>query len=191
MADLVREGKVLYLGLSEAAAQTIERAHEVHPITAVQSEYSLWSRDPEADGVLDACRRLGIGFVPYSPLGRGFLTGAITSRDDFDADDYRRYSPRFQGDNFAKNLALVDKVKALAADKGCTPAQLALAWVLARDAHIVPIPGTKRITYLDDNMGALDTALSADELAAIDAVFPPDAASGGRYNETGMRLVNG
>jgi len=141
--------------------------------------------------VLDACRRLGIGFVPYSPLGRGFLTGAITSRDDFDADDYRRYSPRFQGDNFAKNLALVDKVKALAADKGCTPAQLALAWVLARDAHIVPIPGTKRITYLDDNMGALDTALSADELAAIDAVFPPDAASGGRYNETGMRLVNG
>ena len=191
MADLVREGKVLYLGLSEAAAQTIERAHEVHPITAVQSEYSLWTRDPEGDGVLETCRRLGIGFVSYSPLGRGFLTGAITRTDDFDADDYRRQSPRFQGDNFAKNLALVDKVKALAADKGCTPAQLALAWVLARDPHIVPIPGTKRIPYLDDNMGALDMVLSADELAAIDAVFPPDAVSGGRYNEAGMRLVNG
>ncbi|HET6588240.1 MAG TPA: aldo/keto reductase [Oleiagrimonas sp.] len=190
MAELVREGKVRHIGLSEASPDTIERAHKVHPVTAVQSEYSLWTRDPEA-GVLDTCRRLGIGFVPYSPLGRGFLTGAITSPDDFDADDYRRHSPRFQGDNFARNLALVDKVKALAADKGCTPAQLALAWVLAQDAHIVPIPGTKRIKYLDDNLGAVDVHLDDADLAAIDAVFPRDAVSGTRYNEEGMRLLNG
>ncbi|HET7299535.1 MAG TPA: aldo/keto reductase [Oleiagrimonas sp.] len=191
MADLVREGKVLYLGLSEAAPETIERAHKVHPITAIQTEYSLWSRDPEDDGVLETCRRLGIGFVPYSPLGRGFLTGAIQSVDDFDADDYRRSSPRFQGDNFARNLALVDKVKSIAADKGCTPAQLALAWVLAQGEHIVPIPGTKRIKYLDDNLGAVDVQLDAADLAAIDAVFPRGAASGTRYTEAGMRLVNG
>ncbi|KGI77668.1 aldo/keto reductase [Oleiagrimonas soli] len=190
MADLVKEGKVLYLGLSEPAAATIERAQKVHPITAVQSEYSLWTRDPE-DGVLQTCRKLGVGFVPYSPLGRGFLTGAIQSPDDFDDDDYRRHSPRFQGENFQRNLALVEKVAELARDKGCTPAQLALAWVLAQDAHIVPIPGTKRIKYLDDNIGALDVALSAEELATIDAVFPHDAAAGTRYPQSMMSLLSG
>ena len=190
MADLVAAGKVLYIGLSEPSAATIERAHKVHPVTAVQSEYSLWTRDPE-DGVLDTCRRLGIGFVPYSPLGRGFLSGAYRSPDDFDADDYRRQSPRFQGDNFAKNLALVDEVKAMAAGKGCTPAQLALAWVLAQDRHIVPIPGTKRMKYLDDNIGAVDVRLDPAELEAIDRVFPRDAAAGTRYTEEGMRLLRG
>jgi aryl-alcohol dehydrogenase-like predicted oxidoreductase len=190
MADLVRAGKVRFIGLSEPSAQTIERAHKVHPITAVQSEYSLWTRDPE-DGILQTCAKLGIGFVPYSPLGRGFLTGAIKSPDDFDEDDYRRHSPRFMGDNFAKNLELVDKVRELANDRGCTPAQLALAWVLAQGEHIVPIPGTKRIKYLDENLGALDVALGAADLAAIDAIFPRDAAAGGRYQASMMRLLRG
>jgi aryl-alcohol dehydrogenase-like predicted oxidoreductase len=190
MAELVRAGKVRYLGLSEPSAQTIERAHKVHPITAVQSEYSLWTRDPE-DGVLQACGKLGIGFVPYSPLGRGFLAGSIRSPDDFEADDYRRSSPRFQGDNFAKNLALVDKVRELAVAKGCTPAQLALAWVLAQGEHVVPIPGTKRVKYLDENIGAVDVKLDEDDLAAIDAVFPPDVAAGARYHASMMQLLRG
>ena len=164
MAQLVQAGKVRYLGLSEVAPQTLERAHRVHPITALQSEYSLWTRDPE-DGVLEACERLGVGFVPYSPLGRGFLTGAIKSPDDFAADDYRRTSPRFQGENFTRNLELVEKVKELAADKGCTPAQLALAWVLAQGEHIVPIPGTRRIRNLDENLGALQVQLTDVDLA--------------------------
>jgi aryl-alcohol dehydrogenase-like predicted oxidoreductase len=188
MADLVRTGKVRYLGLSEVSVATLERAHTVHPITALQSEFSLWVREPE-DEVLPACARLGIGFVPYSPLGRGFLTGAIRSPEDFDADDYRRGNPRFQGDNFARNLALVDKVKAMAADKGCTASQLALAWVLARNPHIVPIPGTKRRPYLDENLGALDVTLSAAELAEIDAVFPRGVAAGARYPEAMLQMV--
>ncbi|MBO9664078.1 aldo/keto reductase [Dokdonella sp.] len=196
MADLVRQGKVRYLGLSEASAQTIERAQAVHPITALQSEYSLWTRDPEEQGTLDACRRFGIGFVPYSPLGRGFLTGAIKSPDDFAPDDYRRGSPRFQGENFARNLALVDKLKELAASKSgegrcVTAAQLALAWVLARDPHVVPIPGTKRIATLDENVGALEIELSEAELAGIDAIFPPKAAAGARYTPAMMRALNG
>ncbi|HET7358541.1 MAG TPA: aldo/keto reductase [Rhodanobacteraceae bacterium] len=190
MADLVGAGKVRYLGLSEPSAATLERAHKVHPITAVQSEYSLWTRDPE-DGFLDTCKRLGIGFVPYSPLGRGFLTGAIRSPEDFGADDFRRNNPRFQGDNFASNLALVDQVRALAAAKGCTPAQLALAWVLAQGEHIVPIPGTRRIKYLDENLGALEVRLDAGDLAAIDAVFPPDAAAGTRYPAPAMQTLRG
>jgi aryl-alcohol dehydrogenase-like predicted oxidoreductase len=190
MADLVAAGKVRCIGLSEPSAATLERAHAVHPVTAVQSEYSLWTRDPE-DGVLQTCARLGIGFVPYSPLGRGFLTGAITSPDDFSADDYRRNSPRFQGGNFRSNLALVEHVRTLAADKGCTPAQLALAWVLAQGGHIVPIPGTKRIKYLDENLGALDVELNAGDLAAIDAVFPRDAAAGARYQASMMGLLRG
>ena len=180
LAELVRAGKVRYIGLSEASAATLERAHRVHPITALQSEYSLWSRDPEAE-VLAACRRLGVAFVPYSPLGRGFLTGAIARPEDFAADDYRRSSPRFQGDNFARNLALVDKVKAFAAEIGCTPAQLALAWVLAQGDDIVPIPGTKRRRYLDENIGALAIRLSSTQLAALDAEFPLAAAAGDRY----------
>ncbi|WP_300614847.1 aldo/keto reductase [Dokdonella sp.] len=200
MADLVRAGKVRHLGLSEVSAQTLERAHAVHPIAAVQSEYSLWTRDPEEDGVLDACRRLGIGFVPYSPLGRGFLTGAIRSPDDFAADDYRRGNPRFQGEHFAKNLALVDKLHELAVLKSAardrsaapvTPAQLALAWVLSRGEHVVPIPGTRRIAALEENVGALDVVLAAEELAALDAVFPPQAASGARYAAAMMRSLGG
>ena len=190
MAELVRAGKVRYLGLSEVSPQTLERAQRVHRITALQSEYSLWTRDPE-DGVLEACRRLEIGFVPYSPLGRGFLTGAIKSPADFAADDYRRTNPRFEGENFARNLALVDKVRSLARDKGCTAAQLALAWVLAQWEHIVPIPGTRRKANLDDNLGALSVALSAAELAAIDAVFPPGAVAGARYPEAMLRLSRG
>jgi aryl-alcohol dehydrogenase-like predicted oxidoreductase len=190
MADLVRQGKVRFVGLSEPSAATLRRAHAEHPVTAIQCEYSLWTRDPE-DGVLDTCRELGVGFVPYSPLGRGFLSGAIRSPEDFPEDDYRRNSPRFQGENFKRNLALVDKVGELAADKGCTPAQLALAWVLGRDPHIVPIPGTKRIRYLDQNIGALDVELDATDLKAIDAVFPPDAASGARYTEPMMSLLRG
>ena len=190
MGELVRAGKVRFLGLSEPSAQTIERAHEVHPVTAVQSEYSLWTRDPE-DGILQACEKLGIGFVPYSPLGRGFLTGAIKSPDDFDDDDYRKHSPRFEGANFTKNLKLVDKVRELAVGKGCTPAQLALAWVLAQGAHIVPIPGTKRTRYLDENLGALEVVLDAADLAAIDAVFPRDAAAGMRYHASMMSLLRG
>jgi len=190
MAELVRAGKVRFLGLSEPSAKTIVRAHTVHPITAVQSEYSLWTRDPE-DGVLQTCQKLGIGFVPYSPLGRGFLTGAIKSQDDFEPGDYRRNSPRFQGENFGKNLKLVDKVRELAEARGCTPSQLALAWVLAQDAHIVPIPGTKRIKYLDENIGALDVTLDHDDLAAIDAIFPRDVAAGARYHAPMMQLLRG
>ncbi len=190
MAELVRAGKVRHLGLSEPSAQTIERAHKVHAITAVQSEYSLWTRDPE-DGILQTCEKLGIGFVPYSPLGRGFLTGAIRSPQDFAEDDFRRGNPRFQGENFARNLALVDKVREMANAKGCTSAQLALAWVLAQGEHIVPIPGTKRIKYLDENLGALGVVLSEDDLAAIDAVFPRDVAAGARYTEESMRALRG
>jgi aryl-alcohol dehydrogenase-like predicted oxidoreductase len=189
MAELVREGKVRYLGLSEASAETLERAHAVHPITAVQSEYSLWTRDPEHNGVFEVCDRLGIGFVPYSPLGRGFLTGNITSADQLQSDDFRLSTPRFQGDNFAKNLALAEQVKALAAEKGHTPAQLALAWVLAQGEHLVPIPGTKRRKYLEDNLGALQVSLSADELARLDALFRPEAVAGARYTEVGMALI--
>jgi aryl-alcohol dehydrogenase-like predicted oxidoreductase len=177
MAELVAEGKVRHLGLSEASAGSLERAVAVHPITALQSEWSLWTRDIEAD-VLPAARRLGIGIVPFSPLGRGFLTGAITSPDDFDADDFRRGNPRFQGENFARNLELVDAVGRLAADKGCTPSQLALAWVLAQGDDVVPIPGTKRRTYLEENVGAVDVELSADDLARLDRL---GTAAGARY----------
>ncbi len=190
MARLVEQGKVRFLGLSEASAGTIRRAHAVHPITAVQTEYSLWSRDPEDNGVLATVRELGIGFVPYSPLGRGFLTGAIRSPADFDADDYRRQSPRFQGENVDRNLALVDAVTAMANAKGVSPGQLALAWVLAQGRDLVPIPGTKRIAYLEENLGALQVTLSADELARIDAIFPPDAAAGPRYAEAAMATLN-
>lgn len=190
MARLVEQGKVRYLGLSEAAPETIRRAHAVHPITALQTEYSLWSREPEQNGVLDTVRELGIGFVPYSPLGRGFLTGAIRTPADFDADDYRRNSPRFQGDNFARNLALVEQVRAIAADKGVSAGQLALAWVLAQGDDLVPIPGTKRLAYLEENLGALDVALSADELARIDAVFPVAAAAGERYPASSIGSVH-
>jgi len=191
MADLVKAGKVRYLGLSEASVATVERAYKVHPITALQSEYSLWTRDPEEQGTLEVTERLGIGFVPYSPLGRGFLTGAIKSPDDFDADDYRRSSPRFQGENFAKNLALVAKVESLAKDKHCTAAQLGLAWVLTRGEHVVPIPGTRRIVALEENIGAVDVTLSAAELAEIEAIFPPHAATGARYTPAMMSALNG
>jgi aryl-alcohol dehydrogenase-like predicted oxidoreductase len=181
MADLVSAGKVRWLGLSEVGEETLSRACAVHPIAALQSEYSLWTRDPEA-GMLDACERLGVGFVAFSPLGRGFLTGALRSPDDFEPDDYRRNSPRFQGENFARNLALVDTVTAIAAEKGCTPAQLALAWVLAQRSDIVPIPGTKRRKYLNENLAAVEIPLSDGDLAAIDLAFPPDAIRGARYS---------
>jgi len=190
MAELVRAGKVRYLGLSEASATTLERAHKVHPISALQSEYSLWTRDAETNGTLETCRRLGISFVPYSPLGRGFLTGALQSPNDFAEDDYRRFSPRFQGENFYKNLALVEQVKRLAADKGIKPSQLALAWVLAQGEDIIPIPGTKQRKYLEENISALDVELSAAEIAELNAIFPPNAASGERYGEESMRMVN-
>ena len=180
MAELVQAGKVRYLGLSEAGPDTIRRAHAVHPITALQTEYSLWSRDPEAE-ILPVCRELGIGFVPYSPLGRGFLTGEVKSPDDLAPDDARRRHPRFQGEAFQRNLDLAGTVQRLAADKSCTPAQLALAWVLAQGPDLVPIPGTKRRKYLEDNLGALDVHLSADELARIDEALPPGAATGTRY----------
>lgn len=180
MAELVKAGKVRWLGLSEVGPKTLKKAVAVHPIAAVQSEYSLWSREPE-DGVLAACREHGVGFVPYSPLGRGFLTGQLTKPEDLAADDYRRHSPRFQGENFAKNLELVAKVKELAVKKHCTPAQLALAWVLAQGDDIIPIPGTKRRTYLDENLGALDVVLSKEDLSAIDAIAPRDVAAGLRY----------
>ena len=189
LADLVQAGKLRYIGLSEASAATLERACKVHPVTALQSEYSLWTRDPEHD-VLAACRRLGVGFVPYSPLGRGFLTGAIKRPEDFAEDDYRRMSPRFQGENFGKNLALVDKVKTLAAEIGCTPGQLALAWVLAQGDDIVPIPGTKRRSYLDENVGALAVRLSPAQRAALDAAFPFNAAAGDRYPASMMGALN-
>lgn len=189
MADLVQQGKVRYLGLSEAAPQTLERAHKTHPITALQTEYSLWSREPEKN-ILSVCKRLGIGFVPYSPLGRGFLTGAITSPDDFDEDDYRRSSPRFMGENFRQNLLLVEKVNQLAHAKGCTAAQLALAWVLSRGDHIIPIPGTRHINNLNDNLGALDISLSEQENLAIEAAFPFNAAIGNRYHDEIMLTLD-
>jgi len=190
MARLVEQGKVRFLGLSEASAPTIRRAHAVHPITAVQTEYSLWSRDPEDNGVLRTVRELGIGFVPYSPLGRGFLTGAIRSPADFDADDYRRQSPRFQGDNFARNLALVDTVTTMAQGMGITPGQLALAWVLAQGEDLVPIPGTKRLAYLEENLDALQVRLDAAALDRIATIFPPNVAAGPRYAEAAMATLN-
>jgi aryl-alcohol dehydrogenase-like predicted oxidoreductase len=190
MADLVRAGKVGYLGLSEVGPKTLERAQAVHPIAALQSEYSLWTRDPEENGVLEACERLGIGFVPFSPLGRGFLTGSIRSPEDFAPDDFRRNHPRFQGENFARNLALVDEVKRLATAKGCTPGQLALAWVLAQGESVVPIPGTKRRSYLDENIAAVDIELEPRELAAINAIFPAGVAAGQRYGESMLALIS-
>jgi aryl-alcohol dehydrogenase-like predicted oxidoreductase len=189
MAELVKEGKVRAIGLSEAAPATLRRASAVHPITALQTEYSLWTRDPE-DGVLATCRELGIGFVAYSPLGRGFLTGQIQSENDFAPDDFRRMSPRFQGENFRKNLDLVASVKTLAAEKGCTPAQLALAWLLARGKDIVPIPGTKHVRTLEENAAAVDLHLTADDLARLEAVFPKGAAAGERYPAAAMGSVN-
>ena len=190
MAELVKEGKVKYLGLSEASAETLRRAAKVHPITALQSEYSLWTRDVEDNDVLATCRELGIGFVPYSPLGRGFLSGEIKRFEDLAEDDYRRQSPRFQGENFDKNLRLVEKIEEIANEKGVTTSQLALAWVLAQGQDIVPIPGTKRRKYLEQNAGAADIILSQEELAAIEDVFPKDAVSGLRYPEAMMKSVN-
>jgi len=189
MADLVSAGKVKYLGLSEAAPATIRRAHAVHPITALQTEYSLWSRDVE-DQILPTVRELGIGFVPYSPLGRGFLTGQFKTPDDLDAGDTRRNHPRFQGEAFQKNLDLVAAIGVMAADKGCTPAQLALAWVLRQGEDIVPIPGTKRRKYLEDNLGALDVELSEADLARIDDILPPGAAQGTRYPDASMASID-
>jgi aryl-alcohol dehydrogenase-like predicted oxidoreductase len=184
MAELVAAGKVRYLGLSEAASDTLRRASAVHPISALQSEWSLWSRDIEAD-VVPTARELGIGIVAYSPLGRGFLTGQIASPEDFPEGDFRKFLPRFSGDNFGRNLELVDRVRELAAAKGCTPGQLALAWVLARGDDVVPIPGTKRRTYLEENVAAATVVLDADDLAAIDEIFPPEAAAGTRYPDMG------
>ena len=188
MAELVKAGKVRFLGLSEAGAQTIRRAHKVHPITALQTEYSLWSRDVE-DEILPTVRELGIGFVAYSPLGRGFLTGAIRRFEDLPEDDYRRHSPRFQGENFKRNLDLVEKIERLAHEKGCTPAQLALAWVMAQGEDIVPIPGTKRVKYLEENLGALEVKLTAEELREIDAIAPKGVAAGARYPEASMTSI--
>ncbi len=189
MAELVREGKVRYLGLSEAGPETIRRAHAVHPITALQSEYSLWSRDPE-EGILALCRELGIGFVPYSPLGRGFLTGQIKRFEDLAADDYRRQSPRFQGANFQRNLELVRRVGEIAQEKRCTAAQLALAWVLAQGEDIVPIPGTKHRKYLWENIGAIDVCLTSEDLVRLDELAPNGVAAGLRYPEAAMQMVN-
>ncbi|HJQ27457.1 MAG TPA: aldo/keto reductase [Blastocatellia bacterium] len=189
MAELVREGKVRYLGLSEASAETLRRASAVHPISALQTEYSLWSRDPE-DEILPACRELGIGFVAYSPLGRGFLTGQIKRYEDLAEDDYRRHSPRFQGENFAKNLELVRRIEEIAREKGCTPAQLALAWTLAQGEEIVPIPGTKRRQYLEENVAAINLELTTDDLRRIDEIAPQGAAAGTRYPEALMGMVN-
>ncbi|WP_338720334.1 aldo/keto reductase [Herbaspirillum sp. DW155] len=189
LADLVRAGKIRYIGLSEASAATLQRAHRVHPVTALQSEYSLWTRDPEAD-VLATCRALGIGFVAYSPLGRGFLTGTIQRFEDLAEDDFRRTNPRFQGENFARNLRLVEQVKEMAARHGCTPGQLALAWVMAQDPHIVPIPGTKRRRYLEENAGATAVKLSSENLLALEAVFPRGAAAGERYTAASMRMLS-
>jgi aryl-alcohol dehydrogenase-like predicted oxidoreductase len=189
MAQLVKEGKVRYLGLSEAGPQTLRRAAKVHPITALQTEYSLWTRDPE-DQILSTCRELGIGFVAYSPLGRGFLTGQFQRFEDLAADDYRRNSPRFQGENFQKNLDLVRHVESMAKEKNCKPSQLALAWVLAQGNDIVPIPGTKRRKYLEENTAALDVNLTAEDRRRIDQFFPADAAAGPRYPEHMMSAVN-
>ena len=190
MADLIVAGKVRFLGLSEASAATIRRAHRAHPISSVQTEYSLWTRDPE-DEILPACRELGIGFIAYSPLGRGFLTGRFRTLEDLPEDDYRRVHPRFQGENFRKNLDLLARVHEIAAERRCTPGQLALAWLLARGEDIVPIPGTKRRAYLEENLQAVDVALSASDLARIEAAFPAGLAAGPRYAEAAMRSING
>jgi aryl-alcohol dehydrogenase-like predicted oxidoreductase len=189
LADLVRQGKIRYIGLSEASSDTIRRAHKVHPVAALQSEYSLWTRDPE-DEILSTTRELGIAFVAYSPLGRGFLTGQIKRFEVFAPDDYRRFSPRFQGDNFQKNLNLVARVESIAKEKNCTPGQLALAWLLAQGGDIIPIPGTKRRKYLEENFGALSVELSADDLRRLDEAAPHGAASGERYPEHMMALIN-
>jgi len=189
MAELVTAGKVRYLGLSEVGPKTLRRAQAVHPITALQSEYSLWTRDAEESGALQTCAELGIGFVPFSPLGRGFLTGAIRSPADFEPDDMRRHHPRFQPESFARNLELVEELKNRAGQMGCTPAQLALAWVLSRGEHVVPIPGTRRRDRLEENLGALQVKLDAEQRAAIDAVFPPTAITGSRYSEEMLRLI--
>ncbi len=190
MAELVQAGKVRFLGLSEAAPQTLRRACAIHPIAALQTEYSLWSRDPE-DEILPTCRELGVGFVAYSPLGRGFLTGQIKTFDDFSADDYRRLSPRFQGENFELNLDLVRRIEDMAREKGCAASQLALAWALAQGNDIVPIPGTKRRTYLEQNLGALDVSLTPEELARIEEIAPKGVAAGMRYPEAMMSSING
>jgi aryl-alcohol dehydrogenase-like predicted oxidoreductase len=189
MAQLIADGKIRHIGLSEAAPETLRRAVKVHPVTALQTEYSLWSRDPE-NQILATCRELGIGFVAYSPLGRGFLTGQFRRFEDIPADDYRRNTPRFQGENFQKNLDLVERVEEIAREKRCTPSQLALAWVLAQSNDIVPIPGTKRRKYLEENFAAMDLQLTKEDLARIDAVFPPDAAAGNRYPEHMIGLIN-
>src|SRR5579864_439753 len=181
MKELVEAGKVRHIGLSEAAPETIRRAHAVHPVTALQTEYSLWTRDPESNGVLETVREIGIGFVAYSPLGRGFLTGQYRSPDDFADDDFRRYQPRFQGENFRRNLDLVARVEEIAREKGATPAELALAWVLARGDDVVPIPGTKRRKYLEENAGAADVELSDEDLQRLEEAFPADAVAGDRY----------
>ncbi|HTC49909.1 MAG TPA: aldo/keto reductase [Candidatus Aquilonibacter sp.] len=190
MAQLVQEGKIRHIGLSEASPQTLRRAVKVHSITALQTEYSLWSREPE-DELLATCRELGIGFVAYSPLGRGFLTGQFKRFEDFPEDDYRRFSPRFQGQNFQKNLDLVQRVEEIAKEKGCKPSQLALAWVLAQDKNIVPIPGTKRRKYLEENVAAIEVKLSQKDSQRIDEIFPTGAAAGDRYPEHMMAIVNG
>jgi aryl-alcohol dehydrogenase-like predicted oxidoreductase len=189
MARLVDEGKVRFIGLSEVSVETLRKAHRTHPITALQTEYSLWSRDPE-DEILQACRQLGIGFVAYSPLGRGFLTGQFKSPDDFAADDFRRNSPRFQGQNFQRNLDLVAAVERMARAKNCTASQLALAWLLAKGGEIVPIPGTKRVKYLEENVGALDVHLTQTDLDTLEAAFPKNAAAGTRYAEAAMAALN-
>ncbi len=190
LAQLVREGKIRHIGLSEASPQTLRRAVKIHPITALQTEYSLWSREPE-DELLATCRELGIAFVAYSPLGRGFLTGQFKRFEDLPEDDYRRFSPRFQGENFQKNLDLVHKVEEIAKEKGCKPSQLALAWVLAQDKNIVPIPGTKRRKYLEENVAAIDVKLTAEDLRRIKEIFSVGAAAGLRYPEHMMKVVNG
>jgi aryl-alcohol dehydrogenase-like predicted oxidoreductase len=190
MAELVREGKVRFLGLSEAAPETVRRAASVHPIAALQTEYSLWSRDAE-DELLPTVRELGIGYVAYSPLGRGFLTGRFQKPEDFPDDDYRRFHPRFSGENFDRNIALVHEIERMAEEKDCTPAQLALAWVLAQGEDVVPIPGTKRRAYLDENIAALEVKLGPDDLKRIDLILPPGAAAGPRYHPAGMATING
>jgi aryl-alcohol dehydrogenase-like predicted oxidoreductase len=192
MAELVKAGKVRHIGISEASAETIQRAHAVHPLAAVQSEYSLWSREPEHNGVLDTCRRLGIAFVAYSPLGRGFLTGELKTPEDFAADDYRRFNPRFQADNFYRNLELVERVRAMAEQKQISPAQLALGWVLAQGNNVIPIPGTKQRRYLESNVAAASVFLSSDDLNQLDAIFGPEGAvAGERYSAEVMTLLDG